>query len=68
MNVINILKALSNEKRLQIVRWLKEPDKHFSSSHCDVSKDGVCVGLIEKNQAYLNPQYLNIYHNYSKLV
>ncbi|HAT6977529.1 TPA: helix-turn-helix transcriptional regulator [Legionella pneumophila] len=48
MNVINILKALSNEKRLQIVRWLKEPDKHFSSSHCDVSKDGVCVGLIEK--------------------
>lgn len=48
MNVINILKALSNEKRLQIIRWLKEPDKHFSSSHCDVSKDGVCVGLIEK--------------------
>lgn len=48
MNILIILKALSNEKRLQIVRWLKEPDKHFSSSHCDVSKDGVCVGLIEK--------------------
>ncbi|WP_419418407.1 ArsR/SmtB family transcription factor [Legionella sp. D16C41] len=48
MNIIQVLKALSNERRLQIVEWLKEPAKHFSSSHCDVSIDGVCVGLIEK--------------------
>ena len=48
MNIIPILKALSNEKRLKILQWLKESCKHFSSSHCDIEKDGVCVGLIEQ--------------------
>jgi DNA-binding transcriptional ArsR family regulator len=48
MNIISVLKALSNERRLQIIEWLKEPAHHFSSTHCDVSIDGVCVGLIEK--------------------
>lgn len=48
MNIIPILKALSNEKRLKILQWLKEPHKHFSSSICDVEKEGVCVGLIEQ--------------------
>jgi len=48
MNTQTILKALANEKRLQIVNWLKEPGKHFTSTHCDVSEDGVCVGLIEE--------------------
>lgn len=48
MNIIPILKALSNEKRLKILQWLKEPSKHFSSPICDVEKEGVCVGLIEQ--------------------
>jgi len=48
MNIMLILKAISNEKRLKILKWLKEPRKHFSSTHCDVDKDGVCVGLIEQ--------------------
>ncbi len=48
MNMHNVLKALSNEKRLKILEWLKEPAKNFSSPHCDVQKDGVCVGLIEQ--------------------
>lgn len=48
MNILPILKALSNEKRLKILQWLKEPKKHFTSIHCDVEKDGVCVGLIEE--------------------
>lgn len=48
MDKLLILKALSNDKRLKILEWLKEPGKHFVSSHCDVSKDGVCVGLIEQ--------------------
>ena len=47
MNLQKIIKALSNEKRFKIIHWLKEPSKHFTSTHCDVSKDGVCVGLIE---------------------
>ncbi|HEV2613944.1 MAG TPA: metalloregulator ArsR/SmtB family transcription factor [Gammaproteobacteria bacterium] len=48
MNMLDVLKALSNEKRLQILEWLKEPGKHFTSQHCDVERDGVCVGSIEK--------------------
>src|SRR5689334_21357123 len=47
MNMITVLKALSNDKRLKILQWLKEPRKHFTSQHCDVEKEGVCVGLIE---------------------
>ena len=43
-----VLKALSNDKRLKILQWLKEPKKHFKSSVCDIESDGVCVGLIEK--------------------
>ena len=48
MDLITVFKALSNEKRLKIIQWLKQPKKNFSSLHCDVEKDGVCVGLIEK--------------------
>ena len=48
MNTLNVLKALSNDKRLKILEWLKDPKKHFISTHCDVCKDGVCVGLIEQ--------------------
>jgi DNA-binding transcriptional ArsR family regulator len=48
MNLLIALKALSNEHRLKIIEWLKEPSKHFTSSHSNVDIDGVCVGLIEK--------------------
>ena len=48
MKLLTIFKALSNEKRLKILEWLKEPGKHFSTQVCNVEKDGVCVGLIEK--------------------
>ena len=48
MNMLNVLKALSNEKSLQILEWLKDPVKHFTSSAVDVLKEGVCVGLIEQ--------------------
>ena len=48
MNTIQMLKALANDKRLQILQWLKDPAAHFTSDHCDVAVDGVCVGLIEQ--------------------
>ena len=48
MNITPILKALSNEKRLKILQWLKHPEKHFTSPLCDVREEGVCVGLIEQ--------------------
>jgi DNA-binding transcriptional ArsR family regulator len=65
MNLIPILKALSNEKRLKIMQWLKEPHKHFSSSDCDLKNDGVCVGFIERkiglSQSTVS-QYLALLH------
>lgn len=48
MDLITVLKALSNEKRLQILDWLKDPKKNFKTAQCDVSVEGVCVGLIEE--------------------
>ncbi|MCP3026436.1 helix-turn-helix transcriptional regulator [Halobacillus sp. A5] len=50
---INIFKALSNETRIEILRWLKEPNKHFDNppgkdpQNID-EKGGVCVGVIQK--------------------
>jgi ArsR family transcriptional regulator len=44
MKPIEIFKALSNETRLQILEWLKEPEKHFSPQEVsDFQKAGVCV-------------------------
>jgi ArsR family transcriptional regulator len=48
MDMIAVLKALANEKRFKILQWLKEPQRNFKSSQCDVANDGVCVGLIEE--------------------
>lgn len=48
MNTVQALKALANERRLNIVEWLKSPTEHFHSEHCDIATMGVCVGLIEQ--------------------
>lgn len=45
-----IIKALSNETRLKILEWLKEPEVHFGAqshlpSDCDFD-GGICVGSI----------------------
>ena len=51
MDKIEIFKALSNETRLSIIEWLKEPEKNFppQGGHFDDAVDlkgGVCVGSI----------------------
>ncbi|GGA46036.1 ArsR/SmtB family transcription factor [Paenibacillus physcomitrellae] len=44
MKPLEIFKALSNETRLQILEWLKEPEKHFTSQEMSNFQDvGVCV-------------------------
>ncbi|MGE8207284.1 ArsR/SmtB family transcription factor [Heyndrickxia sp. NPDC080065] len=44
MKPIEIFKALSNESRMQILSWLKEPDRHFIPQEgIDMSTTGVCV-------------------------
>ena len=47
VNIIN--KALANATRLQILQWLKEPEKQFEP-HQDLGhfNDGVCVQHIRK--------------------
>jgi len=46
---IAVLKALSNEKRLKILEWLKEPERNFGHQPIgDFQHDGVCVSLIQK--------------------
>jgi DNA-binding transcriptional ArsR family regulator len=47
MDILNILKSLSNEARLQILDWLKEPHKHFEpQGDIDLEEIGVCVSQI----------------------
>lgn len=47
MQGLQILKALSNESRLQILQWLKDPEAHFEPQvDGDLVKDGVCSGRI----------------------
>src|SRR3989475_3348356 len=47
---VDILKALANERRLQILDWLKEPTAHFPPQvDGDLVRDGVCgVFIAEK--------------------
>ncbi|TDT40560.1 ArsR family transcriptional regulator [Maribacter spongiicola] len=49
MDILEINKALSNKTRLEILQWLKEPEKHFEP-HQDLGhfNDGVCVQHIRK--------------------
>ena len=40
-------KALANDRRLQILEWLKDPESHFRPQvDGDLVKDGVCGVLI----------------------
>jgi ArsR family transcriptional regulator len=43
------MQALGNDRRLQILRWLKDPEKHFPPQHDgDLVQDGVCGLLIAR--------------------
>ena len=47
MDVTIVLKALANERRLQILEWLKDPRAHFRPQvDGDLADDGVCGVLI----------------------
>jgi DNA-binding transcriptional ArsR family regulator len=50
------LKALANEKRLQILAWLKDPTAHFRPQiDGDLVKDGVCGQLIAEKLGVSQP-------------
>jgi DNA-binding transcriptional ArsR family regulator len=47
MKIAMVLRALANERRLQILDWLREPKKHFrAQADGDLVEDGVCGVLI----------------------
>ncbi len=47
MQAADIMKALANERRLQILEWLKDPRRHFPPQvDGDLAEDGVCAVLI----------------------
>lgn len=49
MDQLEVFKALSNKTRLQILEWLKEPDKHFPPQvDKRYDEEGVCVGIIQQ--------------------
>lgn len=53
MDIIEISKALSNETRLNILKWLKEPEKYFPPQGGCLNepidlKGGVCVSSIQE--------------------
>jgi DNA-binding transcriptional ArsR family regulator len=47
MQAADLIKALANERRLQILDWLKNPRLHFPRQvDGDLVEDGVCALLI----------------------
>jgi DNA-binding transcriptional ArsR family regulator len=47
MDPVDVFKALSNKTRLNMLAWLKEPEKHFPDQTHSVDMHGVCVGQIQ---------------------
>lgn len=51
-----VAKALSSERRQQVLKWLVEPVANFPPQHTgDLVKDGVCVGFIADKLGIAQP-------------
>ena len=67
MDLLKISAALSNKTRLEIMGWLKQPEKHFTP-HVEVVgfEMGVCVGKIHDKTGLAQSttsHYLSILQN-----
>jgi DNA-binding transcriptional ArsR family regulator len=64
MPLEELLRALANERRLQILEWLKHPRRHFPAQvDGDLVEDGVCGVLIARKLSVSQPtasEHLNI--------
>ena len=55
-DMLEALRALANPKRLQILRWLRDPEAHFPPQRDgDLVKDGVCVVFIAEKLGVAQP-------------
>jgi len=56
----DVLRALANEKRMQILKWLLDPTVHFPPQRDgDLVIDGVCVGAIVDKIGLSQPTVTN---------
>ena len=56
ISVIEALRALGNERRLEILQWLKDPRAHFREQMWgDLVEDGVCGLFIAEKLAVSQP-------------
>lgn len=56
MSIVQILRALGNDRRLQILEWLKDPRAHFRPQvDGDLVRDGVCGVLIAEKLGISQP-------------
>jgi DNA-binding transcriptional ArsR family regulator len=56
MDIADAMRALANERRLQILEWLKDPAANFSPQvDGDLVKDGVCGLLIAEKLGVSQP-------------
>jgi DNA-binding transcriptional ArsR family regulator len=56
MNLNHAIRALANERRLQILNWLKNPTAHFPKQvDGDLVKDGVCGVFIARKMRVSQP-------------
>jgi DNA-binding transcriptional ArsR family regulator len=56
MNYDRVLRAIANERRLQILEWLRSPTEHFPPQiDGDLVKDGVCGILIAQKLGVSQP-------------
>jgi DNA-binding transcriptional ArsR family regulator len=56
MNNLNVFRALANDRRLQILDWLKDPRAHFREQvDGDLVDDGVCGLLIAEKLGISQP-------------
>lgn len=56
MSILTAARALANDRRLQILTWLKDPRAHFPpQSDGDLIKDGVCGLLIAEKLGVSQP-------------
>ncbi|HET6983441.1 MAG TPA: metalloregulator ArsR/SmtB family transcription factor [Myxococcaceae bacterium] len=54
--LLDALRALDNERRLQILRWLRDPTRHFRPQiDGDLVEDGVCGLLIAEKLGVSQP-------------
>jgi len=70
--MIDGLKAISNERRLEILAWLKDPRAHFREQMWgDLVDDGVCGLFIAEKLGVSQPtasQHLNLLVNANLLI